>query len=199
MIKLPKNNINDVTWRFSSNIAVNQSVFSLKETAYDWGGRQLELTVTISNMSLDNAKIWQAFFLSLDNRLNSFSASLPVDAKSEGRATDDLPVILSGGQTGTSLNIGGISPNTISLFVAGDWISINDNLFKLLGDVESNSDGECWLSLYPAIETAFEEDTPIEVRKPTGIFRVVAPPTFAQGLDIFQPGFTFSATEQRTN
>ena len=77
---------------------------------------------------------------------------------------------------GNVLSVQGLEPRQAGIFMAGDFIQIGGfstaKLYKILFDVNSNSLGHAQLTVWPDIIEPLEEDSPITVIEPKGIFRL---------------------------
>lgn len=65
----------------------NRSPFSFKQQVYDFGGRMLQITVTMQPMDATDAATFGAFLASLDGMVNSFTFNLDPWAPGMGYGT----------------------------------------------------------------------------------------------------------------
>ena len=193
--------IADIRFTAKSVTAKSESPFTLQQQILNWGGQRLEATITIPPCKRDLAEEWVAFLLSLKGHVGTFFLNDPNCTSSQGAATGLADFILVNGanQTGSTLNVDGLTTEITDYFKAGDYIQIGLNseygLYKVLQDVDSNSLGEAILSVWPDVRTAPPDNTSIITSSPKGIFRLKNPDVSWSIDNISSYGIQFEAVE----
>tara|TARA_R110002126_G_scaffold52877_3_gene143352 strand:+ start:1929 stop:3005 length:1077 start_codon:yes stop_codon:yes gene_type:complete len=99
-------------------------------------------------------------------------------------------------QIGEEINTRGWLPDTIDLFKAGDWISVNDRLRRVIIDADSDANGDATLTVWPRINEAFDDGDEIKVGSDArGIFRMSAIPAWTRDVSRLVVDQQFSGFE----
>ena len=181
----------DVEWIPQSSVAVSRSPFTFAEKVFDWGGKIFGLRIEFPPMSETDAAVWQAWILKLNGSAGTFYFSDTIGAAGNGTVNGN-PVVNGAGQTGQTLNTTGWDPG--DEVVTGDWISIEDRLYKILEDA-SESSGNMALTLWPAVD-APADTAPLSYGvSARGLFRLDGFPSWNWAPDFTQAPVTLLATE----
>jgi len=133
-------------------IVRSESPFSFSEQVYDLGGEMLTISGTLPLMTKEQAEEYVSFLFKLKGRWGTFLFPIPLSTP-QGVATG-TPLVNGAGQTGNTLAIDGMTPNTTNIFKAGDWINIGSGsstrLHKILNDANTNASGEVTVDIWPA-------------------------------------------------
>ena len=145
-------------------------------------------------MSLEDAKIWQAWIYELNGREGVFYLSDTVGAAGRGTATG-TPLVNGASQAlDTLVTDGWTASSTVK---AGDWISINDRLYTILDDATANGSGNLTLTIWPEAGD-HSDNSPISYGAAArGIFRLEEFPTYAWDITRLQAPMTLIAIEAR--
>src|SRR5210317_1915480 len=79
--------IHSIEWIKDIAVAKSDNPFSKNQNFYDWQGKRFEAAITVPSMSVENGRIWEAWFLSLNGPVGTFWLSPTVDATARGVAT----------------------------------------------------------------------------------------------------------------
>ena len=160
-----------ITWTAENNHALSESPFSGITQGHRGRIERWSFTMDIKRMKRREAQEAMAFFLQLEGPLGTFRMHDPSACKPLGKATGN-PTIVAGPPVGsrTILSTGWL-PNVTRQLVAGDWIQIGEQLFKVRRDVSSDADGNAMLDLWPKTMTLLPSWSPIITRPARGIFR----------------------------
>lgn len=181
-----------VEWVSESSVAVSRSGFTFKPQAYDWGGKVRHLQIDFPPMSLEDAKVWQAWILKLNGREGTFYFSDTIGKSGQG-TVNGTPLVDGASQTTQALVTDGWS--TGDSVKAGDWISIADNLYTILSDA-SESTGAMTLDIWPDARTPADNATISYGEDARGVFRLDEFPSFEWTADQIQGPITMTATEE---
>ena len=76
----------------------------------------------------------------------------------------------------SSLNITNASTNQTNYFFAGDFLTVGSGaskqLFKVLGDTNTDGSGNCVVDVFPRLRTALSGSEAVTVQNCTGVFRM---------------------------
>lgn len=142
-----------VTIRPKSVNGMNVSPFSLVPQVYKWpGAERWEMDISFGPMSRANGEDWNAFFLSLEGPVGSFTMGDPSGQTPRGTATSG--VTATGSVRATTITLAGSGT-----LLAGDWISFTSHrwLHKLKKSVTLSGGGvsaEIWPGLRAALSSA---------------------------------------------
>lgn len=125
-------------------------------------GARWVATYTLPKMSRQQAAAWQAFFLQLEGRYNSFNGFDP-DAKTPRGVATGTPLVKGAGQTGSSLDIDGCTASLTGWMKAGDYFAVNGELKMLTADANTNGSGETTLNFKPPLRSSPADDAPLTV------------------------------------
>ena len=186
--------------RISANnvVGVSQSPFTAKQQVYKYTGQFWEAEISLPPMKRADAEYWISFLLKLNGSYGTFLLGDPNGATARGVATG-TPLVNGASQTGSELITDGWTTSTTGILKAGDYIQLGTNdssrLYKVLDDVNSDSDGNATLTLWPDLRSAPADNAAITVSGAKGAFRLS---TSQQDWDVNEAsiyGITFPARE----
>lgn len=163
-----------VTFRMVTKSAMNSSPFTGHQQITAFPGQWWEVDIELPLMARAQAADWQAFLASLNGNEGYFSLGDPDGSIPRGVATG-TPLVNGSGQTGQDLNIKGWTPSTVGIMKAGDYIQVENNLYMVLQDVDSDVGGDATVSLFPKIRVAHPDSSSVVVNNTQGHFRLVDP------------------------
>jgi hypothetical protein len=129
------------------------------------GGARWTLSVTLPRMNRIQAAAWQAFLLQLEGRANTFYGFDP-DAKQPRGAATGTPLVNGAGQTGSTLNIDGCTPNVIGWLRAGDYFETGGELKMLTHDANTNGSGQTTLYFKSPLRDSPADNATVTVQNP---------------------------------
>lgn len=184
-----------VDWIPMNVIGRSRSPFTFAEKLFVWPAEGWEIVVSLPRIkSREVAYAWEAAFLALNGAENTFYFSDPLNTRALGVGTG-TPLVNGADQTGSALITDGWTANTIDILKAGDWLSIDDKLYRTTASVDSDATGAATLSLWPKIRTAPADNAAISLGADArGTFRLLELP--ATGYDtsnMLKAGTTFTA------
>jgi hypothetical protein len=87
-------------------------------------------------------------------------------------------LVRGGGQTGRSIITDGW-PNSVTPILAGDYITIGDQLLQLTADVVSDGSGIATLTFEPPIRRAPSDNSPVEYKNPYALMYMIQEPAIS--------------------
>lgn len=149
-------------------VAVNRNPFTGRQESFEWGGIW-RLEVGLIPMRRSAAAPWLAFFSSLKGPAGSFLAGVPGVAGVTGIGS---PSVAGASQTGSTLDISGLTPSTSGIIPASTLFSLgtgtNTHLHRVLSAVTSDGSGEATLDIWPSLRLSPEDASAIEFEAPVG-------------------------------
>lgn len=174
-LTLPSTKFRTFAMSAASINAVTRSPFTLKGQyqAYDGDGWAVEVSLPPMNGETDAAtvKAWIAFLTALDGQKGTFLIGDPILKAPAGVATG-TPLVKGAGQTGSSLITDGWTPTTTGILKAGDFFAIDNRLYMVLQDVNSNGSGEATLDIFPRLRESPGDNAALTINSPKGLFRL---------------------------
>ena len=132
--------------------------------------------MTFRNLSGDERAELQAFIAKMDGQVHRMRLE-DYGYVRRGSATSPQNVLVDGaGQTGTTLNMDGATPNVSDFFKAGDYLSFNNELHMVTADADSDSSGDITVSVSPPIRKATTNNDSVSIFSPFGVFMMTNTP-----------------------
>lgn len=185
--------IKEIRFRMNSQTGMHRSSFTGHQYVTVWPGQWWEVDVTLPKMERAEAEEWNAFFASLNGQEGYFRLGDPDGTTARGTA-GGTPLVNGASQTGQDLITDGWDLSAVVL-KAGDYIQIDDTLYKVLEDVTSDGSGNATLSLFPKIRVAHDTNSTIVVSSAKGLFRLADNVSGWSSDDNRHYTITFSAVE----
>lgn len=170
----------------------SSSIFTLDEKIQVNDGQRWSLSVSLPALERKSAKPWIAFLASLNGIEGTFLFRDCSESQPLGTGNGS-PMVNGADQVGKTINLSGLFPSESGVLKAGDYFSINNNLYVALNDLDSDSNGEGSLDLWPNIKTSYADGTLLDFVDAQGTFRLTksAVPLFQKSLgDIYNINFT---------
>lgn len=121
-------------------------------------------------MERADAEEWIAFLAKLNGPEGTFYIGDP-DGQTPRGTGGGTPLVNGASQTGQDLITDGWNLSE-AVLKAGDYIQIDDNLYKVLEDVTSDGSGNATISLFPKVRTAHANNASITTTNTKGLFRL---------------------------
>lgn len=174
-ISLPTTGTRQIRIRQSSVVAVGQSPYTLEQQVQRRPGQVWALDFSYQPLSRADAEAIIAALCSLNGREGTFLFGDSANKTPRGVATG-TPLVAGGSQTGEDLLTDGWTAGVTNILRAGDWLQIGTGatarLYKNLSDVNTDGSGQSVLSLWPRIQTAWADNSPLTLSFPKGVFRL---------------------------
>ncbi|PKR57507.1 hypothetical protein [Thalassospira lohafexi] len=174
-LSLPaKPGVKAIRWREMTKVGVSVSPFTFQRQVQRGQGQAWAADITLPTIR-DRAVVgeWQAFLLAMNGSQGFFAMGDPDNFGPLGVATGS-PVIDGAGQTGPDIATTGWTVSTTGILKKGDRIGLGSGatarMHKVLEDVDSDSNGDATLSLWPRVVIAPSNGAPIELDNPQSMF-----------------------------
>lgn len=170
---------------------VNRSQLTGARQAVDAGYGWWEATITVANMRAEDARQWLLFFGRARGPVNSFR--VPITAREQHSAS--YVVRANGAGSGYSLATDGW-PVSATPLLAGDLVTIGDQLLRLDADVITNASGQATIQFHAPLRGSVADNTLVETRNPWLLASLPEnSPMLSIALADIQPGFSFDVME----
>jgi hypothetical protein len=151
---------------------------------------------------VDEADDWTSMLGEIRGMANAVLLSDPLRLTPRG-SPSGAPVANTAGGTGwnaamtTTLYTRGWTPNRFRLLLRGTNIQIGYRLHRVLGQVNSDSNGDATISIWPSIREVPADGTPINLNNPQGLFGLASNKRSWQTSAAFQTTMSIQLTEYR--
>lgn len=167
---------NGMSWRLVMPAQTNVSEWTGRRqtiaSGRGWWECQLSLPPIVGTT---NVNAWRAFIAKSRGKSNDFQIPVDPTAQSSAVAT---PLVNGASQTGRTLATDGW-PVSSTVLVAGQFVTINNQLLQLTENVTSNGSGVATLTFEPPIRTAPSDNAAIEFKNPYCLMYMVEEPTLS--------------------
>jgi len=167
---------NGMSWRLIMPSQTNVSDWTGRRqtiaSGRGWWECQLSLPPIVGTT---NVNAWRSFIAKSRGRANDFQ--IPVDATAQSAASA-TPLVNGAGQTGRTLTTDGW-PLSSTVLVAGQFVTINNQLLQLTENVTSSGSGVATLTFEPPIRTSPTDNAAIEYKNPYCLMYFVEEPTLS--------------------
>lgn len=175
---------------------VAESAFTGAQQVYSYPRfSRWRATLELPKMTKARWAAWAAFFVKLKGRSGTFLLADPNYGGLRGDAigTPLVDGAVSAGDTTMTID-GLVNTDGDTVFRAGDYISVSNNLLMITDDATVTS-GSVTVTFEPAIKVNVNDDTAVEISDPKGEFRLDVDITGWDYDNAGHPSFTFSCTE----
>lgn len=176
-----------------SSVAAYSSPFTFQQQVYAHPGQMWTGEFELPPMSRTEAAPWVAALTSLNGTEGTFYFGDPSWTTARGIATG-TPVIKGAAETGYDIDTDGWTISQTGIMKAGDWVQIGATtaakLHMVMADANSDGSGNATLTLWPAVRTAFADNTALTVASPVGIWRLSGSVPWSISVDQLISGLT---------
>ena len=175
-----------ITWRLNMPTQNNVSSWTGKRQVVASGRGWWEATVTLPPVvGTSTFNAWRAFLALARGSANDFQ--VPVDATAQ-YANIGTVSTNAANQVGRSISTNGW-PNSTTTLVAGQFVTIQNQLFQLTANVTSDGSGVAVLSVEPPVRTPIPANAAVEYRNPYCLMYLTDMPSYS-----VEPGYVYSLT-----
>ncbi|NIM21858.1 MAG: hypothetical protein GTN64_05485 [Candidatus Latescibacteria bacterium] len=160
-----------IQWIQRNIVGLSSSPFTAQQQVQDWGGDFWELDVSFDPMDRDDAFVWIAFLSKLRGANGTFLYGDELTRTKRGNAAATGQVN-GASQTGNELVTDDWNFNVTDLFREGDKIQIDNSLYMVLNDVNSDGGGNATLDIWPSLR-GHADNSVITHTDAQGRFRLV--------------------------
>ena len=161
----------EVSLRMVDIVGVFRSSFTGQEQVQAQGGDWWEATVTMPPMVRADAEAFAAFLGKLRGTRGTFLMGVSSAGTARGSPAG-TPVLDSVSADGYTIQTSGWTTGITGVLLAGDYISIQHRLYKVLDNANSNGSGEADLEIWPRIRPNASPSDAITFTNPKGIWRL---------------------------
>ena len=193
--------IANITLTAENAVAISQSPFTYSQQIVKHQGERWSASVSLPPMLRSDAEPWVAFLLSLKGQYGTFLLGDPNCKTPQGSARTTLgtPLVNGASQIGETLNIDGLPLSVSGYLKAGDYLQLGSSstakLYKVLSDVNTDSNGRAAIDLWPSIKVAPADNAVVTLSNTVGNFRLSGNVQQWQINDISSYGITFDCVE----
>ena len=167
---------NGMAWRLvmpaQTNVSEWTGVRQTIASGRGWWECQISLPPIVGTT---NVNAWRSFIAKARGRANDFQ--IPVDPTAQSASTA-TPLVNGGSQTGRTLATDGW-PVSTTVLVAGQFVTINNQLLQLTENVTSNASGVATLTFEPPIRVSPADNATIQYKNPFCLMYFLEEPTLS--------------------
>ena len=167
---------NGMAWRLVMPSQTNISEWTGRRqtiaSGRGWWECQLSLPPIVTSTRVN---AWRAFIAKARGRANDFQIPVDPTAQSASAAT---PLVNGASQTGRTLATDGW-PVSTTVLVAGQFVTIGNQLLQLTENITSNASGVATLTFEPPIRVSPADNAAIEYKNPYCLMYLVEEPTLS--------------------
>lgn len=126
-------------------------------------------TLQWASMVRADADVLQALLVQLRGRSNRLVV-WPLPRPAPRGVGGGTPVVYLGGQTGSSINVDGLTPSTTGIYLPGDFLGIGGELKMVTAQVDSDGFGNGTINFEPPLRASPADDSAIVTNQPTAKF-----------------------------
>lgn len=165
-----------MAWRLLMPAQTNVSDWTGRRQTLASGRGWWECQITFPPIvGTTNINAWRSFIAKSRGAANDFQVPVDPVAQSASTAT---PLVNGATQTGRTLNTDGW-PVSTTVLVAGQFVTINNQLLQLTENVTSNGSGVATLTFEPPIRVSPADNAAIEYKNPYCLMYLVEEPTLS--------------------
>ena len=183
-------------WGIRRTVAVSESPFTGQTQVQKYSKAQWYATLSLPPMKRSEARHWQAFFMMLEGRANTFLLGDP-DAKTVAGSSGDAPTSISVassaaiGATSVTLNIGAgkkLHRGSYVQFAGGQYLP---RLHMVVDDNTGNGP----VTIQPPLKDGITTGTTVTFASARGLFRMDSNELTWSANELSNYGITFSCSE----
>jgi hypothetical protein len=156
-------------------VAVSSSPFTGSTQAQAWPGADLwDASIALPKLTAEDAAVWSAFFGECRGRLNVFYLADPTYTGPRGTVKGSPVVSGVNNAMAIALNTKGWTPSSFRLLLPGDYLQLGNRLHRVLDQVNSDTNGDATISIWPSIREATTDGQAVILNNPKGLFRLAS-------------------------
>lgn len=176
--------IQTMSWRLVQPAQNNVSGWTGKRQVIASGRGWWECNITMPPIvGSTNINAWRAFLAKTQGATNDFQ--IPVDPTPQS-SLGSLPTTNGVNQLGRAIATDGW-PGNATLLLAGQFVTINNQLLQLTADLTTNGSGQGTLYVEPPVHQPVADNSAIEYKNPYCLMYVVDQPSLS-----VEPGYVYS-------
>jgi hypothetical protein len=165
--------IKSIVWTQKSTVGLSMSPFTAQQQVQEWAAQYWQAQVVYPRMTRAQAENLIAVLVSLRGMANTFLLGDPAGKVPRGAALG-TPLVSGNVNGGSSILTRGWTPNTQHVLLPGDWFAVDNHLYKILSDENSDSGGNAAFDIWPDLRTSPTDGTLITIQSAQGVFRLAS-------------------------
>jgi hypothetical protein len=182
------------TFGMKRAVAISESPFTGAQKVEDYDKAQWTATMTLPPMKREQARNWQAFFLKLQGRKNTFLMGDP-DAKVANGNITSVSVSATANVRSTQVNLNLFKQYSVPTLEVGDYISFGTGTGTRLHMVVQERVNDGITDIEPPLKAQVTTSTPVDVTAAQGHFRMYSNEVNWNADHLGLYGITFSCSE----
>ncbi len=171
-ITLPNNNsFTKVQMTCKNVIGVSASPFTGQVQTHRFDGDRWQISIAVKSMYKKDAEEWISSLVSLNGIYGTFLIGDVSSPNIKGKAIG-IPEVDGIPQSPDTINIKSLTPDIEDIFIAGDYIQIEKQLYKILTNANSDANGKSEVNVWPRTRKQHPDSTPIIISNTVGVFRL---------------------------
>ncbi|GEM_PF-1588794 len=164
--------VEQVRWQSVDAVGISQSPYTFSQQVYDYQSAFWVVDIDLRFLSRAEAMPVVSFINKLRGQRGTFSFYDVINAAPLGSPSGS-PKVNGASQTGFSLVTDGWPNSTNNLLKEGDRIQIENSLYRVLSNVNSNGSGQATIDVWPHLKS-HPDNSDIITTNPKGLFRLDA-------------------------
>lgn len=178
------------------SVAITKSPWTHASQVQAHVGKSWRAECTLPIMERAAAEEWITFFLSLNGVQGTFLLGNPAATTPRGNAGGVPKINGAHASLSSALVTDGWVPSTAGILLKGDYIQLQNRLFKVLGDVTSDGSGNATFDIWPSLREAISDNETIITQACKGTFRLALNDMPLDDIDVAKKySVSFSAVE----
>lgn len=165
-----------VEWNIEDAVAITKSTFTGQTQSFEWpGAEEWYGTCELPALTQAQAAPWRSFLMQCRGMLDPFLLGDPLHPYSLGKLDSSSSPVVDGTSAVAMSKLfatRGWKPNVHGVMLAGDYVQLEWNLYTLLNDVSTDSNGKAMLEVWPSLRFTVADGLPLVTTKPRGLFRL---------------------------
>lgn len=160
----PNHRPTSVTWSMMNNVAIFRNPFNAGISTMDRDGERWLVQMAYDDIWGDKLRELRAFLYKLNGAQHRFT--MQDFGYARAGVGGGSPQVAGASQTGKTINLDGGASSTSGWLLAGDKISINNQMYSVDSDVNTGGGGSCTVSVSPRIFVAPSDNAAVEIDTP---------------------------------
>ena len=161
-----------ITIGFQVAVARSTSPFTYQQQIQEHDGQLLSAEITTQVLNREQASDWKGFIAALKGGVGTVLVGDTSYQGPYGNAGGTPKVNGTATRGATTIATKGWTNSITNILKRGDWIQIDQRLYMVLQNVNSDGSGNATLDIAPRLREAHTNDTAIVTEAPKGLFRL---------------------------
>ena len=158
-------------------------------------GSRWKVSLNFRNLDGDSRAELQAFLVKLDGQTHRFTLHDHAYTRRGTGNNTGAPAVNGASQLGSSLILNNATASVTNWLRAGDYLGVNNQLFMVTDDCNSDGSGGVTVNIKPPIRTSPADTATVDISAPiTGVFMLANDASWSNTAGVFS-NFTLEAIE----